>query len=282
MAVKIIADSTCDLSPELVERYGIEIVPLTVTLGDRSGKDGVSVFPEDIYEYVSKTGKLSKTSAVNVAEYIEVFTKWRDQGFEIVQVCISSDFSSSFNNARLAAEEVGGVYVVDSRNLSSGQGLVVLRAADFAAEGLSAEEIAKKCTDLTSRVEASFVVNTIDFLYKGGRCSALAALGANLLRIKPCIEVDSGKMRPGKKYRGSINRVITEYAEDRMKGRTDIEADRIFITHTKCDDGVTEQVRALIHELVPNVKEVLDTTAGSTITTHCGPGTLGVLFIRKG
>ena len=281
MPVKIISDSTCDLSQEIIQRFDIEVFPLVVTLGDRVGKDGVDIEPEDIYAYVEKTGKLSKTSAINAAESMSVFKKWRDQGYEVVHVNISSDFSSCYQNACIAAQEVGGVYVVDSRNLSSGQGHVVLYAADLAKEGLPAEEIAEKCRNLTSRVEASFVVNTIDYLYKGGRCSALAALGANLLGIKPCIEVIGGKMTPGKKYRGNINKVIRAYAEDRLKDRQDIVQDRIFITHTKCDPEVIEQVKALIKEFQPGIKEVFDTTAGATVTTHCGPGTLGVLFIRK-
>ncbi|MBP5183556.1 MAG: DegV family protein [Lachnospiraceae bacterium] len=281
MPVKIISDSTCDLSQEIIQRFDIEVFPLVVTLGDRVGKDGVDIEPDDIYAYVEKTGKLSKTSAINAAEYMSVFKKWRDQGYEVVHVNISSDFSSCYQNACIAAQEVGGVYVVDSRNLSSGQGHVVLYAADLAKEGLPAEEIAEKCRNLTSRVEASFVVNTIDYLYKGGRCSALAALGANLLGIKPCIEVIGGKMTPGKKYRGNINKVIRAYAEDRLKDRQDIVQDRIFITHTKCDPEVIEQVKALIKEFQPGIKEVFDTTAGATVTTHCGPGTLGVLFIRK-
>ena len=281
MPVKIISDSTCDLSPEIIERFDIEIMPLVVTLGEKDGKDGVDVTPEDIYEYVKKTGKLSKTSAVNVAEYLEVFRKWRGKGYEIVHVNIGSGFSSCYQNACLAAEEAGGVYVVDSANLSSGQGHVVLWAADLAAQGLPAKEIAEQCRAMTNRVEASFVVNTIDYLFKGGRCSALAALGANLLGIKPCIEVTDGKMLPGKKYRGSINKVIRNYAEDRLNDRNDIIQDRIFITHTKCDPEVIEQVKSLIKEFQPGIKEIFDTDAGATITTHCGPGTLGVLFIRK-
>jgi DegV family protein with EDD domain len=281
MPVKIVSDSTCDLSPEITARFDIEIIPLVVTLGEKDGKDGVDVTPEDIYEYVKKTGKLSKTSAVNVAEYLEVFRKWRDKGYEIVHVNIGSGFSSCYQNACIAAEEAGGVYVVDSANLSSGQGHVVLWAADLAAQGLPAREIAEQCRAMTKRVEASFVVNTIDYLFKGGRCSALAALGANLLGIKPCIEVTDGKMLPGKKYRGNINKVIRNYAEDRLKDRNDIVQDRIFITHTKCDPEVIEQVKSLIKEFQPGIKEIFDTDAGATITTHCGPGTLGVLFVRK-
>ena len=164
--------------------------------------------------------------------------------------------------------------VVDSRNLSTGQGLTVLQAAEMAKEGASADEIVKTCEEMVGRVEASFVANSIDYLFKGGRCTALAALGANVLQIKPCIEVIDGKMTPGKKYRGKIDRVMRDYVKDRLEGRTDIEKKRIFITHT-------EAIRGMIREYQPDIEEILETTAGATITTHCGPGTLGVLFVRK-
>jgi len=281
MPVKILSDSTCDLSEELVRKYDIEIVPLTVTLGSRSGYDGVDITPEDIYRYVEETGTLSKTSAVSVDEYLRVFRKWRDKGYEIVHFCISGDFSACWQNACTAAKETGGVYVVDSRNLSTGQGLVVLHGADMAAEGASASEIAQSCEELVSRVEASFVANSIEYLRKGGRCSALAALGANIFQIKPAIEVKDGHMEPGKKYRGKIDKVIRDYAEDRLKGREDIDKKRVFITHTRCDGETIETIKALVQELQPGFEEVLETVAGATVTTHCGPETLGVLFIRK-
>ena len=281
MSVKIISDSTCDLSKELVDRYNIEIVPLTVTLGTKSGHDGTEITPEDIYEYVERTGQLSKTSAVSVAEYTNVFREWREKGYYIVHFCISEKFSSTYQNACLAAKEVGGVYPVDSRNLSTGQGLMVIRAAELAMQDVPAAKIAEECIAMSDRIEASFVVNSIDYLRKGGRCSALAALGSNLLQIKPCINVADGYMSPGKKYRGKIGKVIREYVCDRLKGRTDIENDRIFITHTRCDSDVVDTVKELVSEYCPDIKEILETTAGATVTTHCGPGTLGVLFVRK-
>lgn len=281
MPVKIISDSTCDLSPELLERYDIALTPLTVTLGERSGRDGVEICPDDIYSYVDQSGLLPKTSAVSVGEYLDAFSHWRQQGFEIVQLCISSRFSSDYQNACIAAKEIGGVWVVDSRNLSTGQGLVVLHAADLARDGCTAEAIALSCEALTPRIEASFVANSIEYLRKGGRCSALAALGANLLKIKPCIEVRSGAMEPSKKYRGGINSVIRAYVKDRLCDRTDIEQRRIFITHTRCDSDVVDAVRELIQSYCPDMEEIIETTAGATITTHCGSETLGVLFIRK-
>lgn len=281
MPVKIISDSTCDLSKKIIEKYDIDITPLIVSLGEKNGKDGVDITPEDIYRYVNETGRLSKTGAVNIEEYEKVFKKWLDSGYEIVQFCIGSLFSSSYQNACIAAEELKGVHVVDTGNLSSGQGLIVVRAAELATEGATAEKIVSECMNMIDRVEASFVVDSIDYLYKGGRCSSLAALGANLFHIKPCIEVKDGKMTAAKKYRGNINRVIKNYVEDRLAGRTDIDPKRIFITHSKCDDEILKKVYDMIRTLQPDIEEIYDTTAGATVTTHCGPGTCGVLFVRK-
>lgn len=281
MKIKLTSDSTCDLSPELLKKYDIDILPLYVSLGEDVKKDGVEATPDDIYEYVDKTGKLPKTSTANIADIINFFEKWTNEGYTVIHFSISSDFSSSYHNACIAAEEAGNVYVVDSRNLSTGQGLVVLHAADLIADGKSAEEIKAECDALTPKIEASFVVDSIDYLYKGGRCSAVAALGANLLKLKPCIEVIDGKMTPSKKYRGKIDKVIIDYVTDRLKDRNDIVKNRIFITHTKCNPETVEEVRAKINELMPGFNEILETTAGCTVTSHCGPNTLGILFIKK-
>ena len=281
MKVKITSDSTCDLSKELIEKYDIAIAPLTVILGERSGHDGIEISPEDIYQYVESNGSLPKSSASSIGEYEELFRKWHDRGFEIVHFSISAKFSASYGNACSAADEIGGVYVVDSENLSTGQGLLVLHGVEMARSGASAQEIAEECRLLAKNTEASFVINTIDYLYKGGRCSAASALSANLLHIKPCIEVQNGAMHPGKKYHGNINHVIPAYVKDRLKDRNDIDPGRIFITHTRCDAAVVDHVRDLIREYQPDIQEILETTAGATITTHCGPETLGVLFMRK-
>ena len=282
MKIKIIADSTCDLSKELLEKYDIAIAPLSVTLGDNTYKDGVEMNVDDIYAYVDKTGSLPTTNAVNLVDYIDIFREWKEKGYDgIVHFNISSDFSSSFQNACLAAEEFDNVYVVDSRNLSTGQGLVVLKGAELAMEGKSPKEIHEECTAMTSKVEASFVIDKLDYLYKGGRCSAVAALGANLLKLKPCIEVTDGKMDAGKKYRGKWEKVILDYVKDRLEGRDDIDKKRIFITHTRCLDEVVKNVEAEIRSFIPDFEEILITTAGATITTHCGPNTLGILFVRK-
>ncbi|MEE3333232.1 MAG: DegV family protein [Ruminococcus sp.] len=280
MKIKLISDSTCDLSKELIEKYDIEILPLFVGVGDKNLRDGVEITPEDIYDYVDKSGKLPTTAAPNIDSFLTVFRRWRDEGYEIVHFNISGDFSSSYRNACLAAEEVGGVYVVDTRNLSTGQGLVVLYGAELLAQGKSAAEIAEACAAVTPKVEASFVVDSIDYLRKGGRCSAVAALGANLLKLKPCIEVIDGKMTPSKKYRGNIGKVILQYVDDRLRDRDDIDLHRIFITHTRCDDEIIAQVEEKIKSYF-DFGEILETTAGCTVTSHCGPYTLGILFIRK-
>ena len=281
MKIKITSDSTCDLSPELIEKYNIDILPLYVGMGDDVLKDGVEATPDDIYAFVDKTGILPKTSAPNLNDFTELFEKYTKDGYEVVHFCISADFSSSYTTACLAAEEVGNVKVVDTRNLSTGSGLVVLHGCEMAQNGATPEEIQKECSELTGRVEASFVVDSIDYLHKGGRCSSVAALGANLLKLKPCIEVIDGKMQSAKKYRGLIDRVILNYVTDRLNGRDDIDKHRIFITHTKCSEQIVEEVRKKINQLSPGFDEILETTAGCTITSHCGPYTLGILFVRK-
>ena len=281
MNVKITSDSTCDLSADLIRRYDVGITPLSVLLGERFYKDGVEMNTDDIYTYVDRTGSLPKTSAVNVEDYIEAFRAIVSEGREVVHFNISAGFSSSYQNACIAAQKVGHVRVVDSRNLSTGQGLVVLKGAELAAQGASAEEIERICSEMTDRVEASFIIDSLDYLYKGGRCSALSALGANLLKLKPCIVVKDGMMHPEKKYRGFFEKVLLHYVEDRLKDRTDIEPDRIFITHTRCDSECVEAVREAILKYMPDFAEIIETTAGSTVTTHCGPNTLGILFVRK-
>lgn len=281
MKVKIISDSTCDLSKELIEKYDIEILPLYVCLNDKTMKDGLEVNPDDIYSYVEESGKLPSTSAANLGDYLDAFRPWVEQGYEVVHFNISSEFSSSYRNACMAAEELGHCYVVDSRNLSTGQGLVVLHGAEMAQSGATGEEIFNSCNEITSKVEASFIVDKLDYLYKGGRCSALSAFGANLLSLKPCIEVIDGAMKPTKKYRGNFGRVLASYVSDKLRDRDDIDKKRIFVTHTKCDKEIVESVISAVKEIMPDFEEVIETTAGCTVTTHCGPNTLGILYVRK-
>jgi DegV family protein with EDD domain len=278
--VIIASDSTCDLSPELIERYQIKILPLEVSLGDKQYRDGVDINPDMIYENYEQSGQLPKTAAINISEFDEFFAKETANGNEIVLFTISSDMSSIFNNARLAAQEYEGVYPVNTMNLSTGGGLLVLTAAEMAAEGKSAKEIAEACCALRERVDASFVIDNLEFLHKGGRCSAIAAFGANLLQLKPCVMVRDGKMIVGKKYRGKFAMTLEKYVADRIGDASDIDTKRIFVTHAGCDAAIVDQCVKQVTDMGV-FDEVLVTRAGCTVSAHCGRNTLGVLFIRK-
>ncbi len=278
--VAIVADSTCDLSKELVQRAGVSIVPLCVSLGNATYRDGIETEPAALFRYVDETGGLPKTAAPSPEDFAAVFSKLAAAGRDVVYVGISSELSASLNNARIAAEGFENVSAVDSRSLSAGIGLLVLRGAEYAAEGLPAREIAERLTRDAALVEASFVIDTLTYLHKGGRCSSVAALGSNLLKIKPCIEVRAGRMQVGKKYQGTLKRCLEKYVEERLTGRDDIDSRRVFITHTLQDESLVEHVKAAVERAMP-FDEILITKAGSTIASHCGPGTLGVLFCRK-
>ncbi|MEE0968498.1 MAG: DegV family protein [Clostridia bacterium] len=282
MSKKIIiaSDSTADLSPALLEKYGIIILPLMVSLGENLYFDGVDIDSEKIYAHYAETGELPKTSAINSADFDEFFEKHTADGSEMVFFTISSDMSSTYANARISAEKFSGVHLVDSGNLSTGVGLLVLAAAEMANEGLEASEIAKRCSVLSANVDASFIVDDLEFLHKGGRCSAVAAFGANLLQLKPCITVKGGKMSVGKKYRGKFAAVLEKYIEERIVDGSDIDMHRVFVTHAGCDSSIVESCAKLVSRLAP-FEEVIITQAGATISSHCGRNTLGVLFIRK-
>ena len=278
--ILIASDSTSDLNPELIERYGIKILPLGVSMGDKQYTDGVDITPEDIYENYEKTGTLPKTSAINLAAATAFFKEHTENGYSVVFFTISSQMSSTYQNVHLAASEFDSVFVVDTRNLSTGGGLLVVNACEMAAEGKTAREIVERCEALTACVDASFVIDSLEFLRKGGRCSALAAFGANLLGLKPCIVVRGGKMSVGKKYRGKFDVVLQKYIEDRIGDASDIDLDRVFVTHAGCDPEIYQACVKKVKELAP-FKEVFITRAGCTISSHCGRNTLGVLFVRK-
>ena len=279
--IVITADSTCDLSKELTDKYNIEMIPLYVVYGDKAKKDGVETNPNEIYDYVEKNGELTKTSAVPMGEYLDYFKKFSEGGKTVIHFSISSGFSSTCNNAKLAAEELENVYVVDSLNLSTGSGLLVIKARELANEGKSAEEIVEEINRLTAYADASFIICNLDYLRMGGRCSTVAAIGANILKLKPCIEVIDGKMTVGKKYRGTFVNCLKEYIRERLEGNIDdIDTSRIFITHTRCDD----EIEGIVEEEIKkygNFDEILKTEAGSTVACHCGPETLGILYMRK-
>jgi DegV family protein with EDD domain len=264
----------------LIERYQIKILPLEVSLGDKQYRDGVDINPDMIYENYEQSGQLPKTAAINISEFDKFFAKETANGNEIVLFTISSDMSSTFNNARLAAQEYEGVYPVNTMNLSTGGGLLVLTAAEMAAEGKSAKEIAEACCALRERVDASFVIDNLEFLHKGGRCSAIAAFGANLLQLKPCVMVRDGKMIVGKKYRGKFAMTLEKYVADRIGDASDIDTKRIFVTHAGCDAAIVDQCVKQVTDMGV-FDEVLVTRAGCTVSAHCGRNTLGVLFIRK-
>ena len=281
--VLLSADSTCDLSPELFEKYRVLRVPLHVILEDKSYLDGVDLDPDGIYRVYKEKKVLPKTAAVNADEYLQIFRPYLDQGYEVVHISIGSALSAGYNNCRLASEEAEGLFVIDSASLSSGSGLLVIEAAERIAAGMPAAQVAEEVRALVPRVRASFVIDSLEFLHKGGRCSALAMLGSNLLQLKPCIVVDEkagGKMSVGKKYRGALDRALQQYVQDQLQGRTDLKLDRIFITH----GGIAQKYIDLVHQEIPkyaDFKEILVTHAGCTICSHCGPGTLGVLFLTK-
>lgn len=280
MRVKIISDSTCDLSPELLERYDIAITPLCVIKDGKEFHDGVDITPADIFAHVDGGGELCSTAAVSQFEYTQMFTRYAKEYDEVVQINIGSNFSCCYQNACLAAQEFDNVFVVDSGNLSTGQGLLVVAAAKLAQQGVSGIEIAERVRALAPKVEASFLIERLDYMRKGGRCSAVAALGANLLNLKPCIEVREGKMGVCKKYRGSFEKCIRQYVKERLDGRTDIAGDLAFITHPACQKNVVD---AAMEEAARYgaFDEVIETHAGCTVSCHCGPDTLGILFVRK-
>ena len=280
MSIQITSDSTCDLSPALLRSYGVRIIPLSVIQGGTSYKDGVDIQPADIFAHVEQGGDLPTTSAVSVGEYRALFAELSPQHEAVVHITISADFSSRYQNACIAAEEFGNVYVVDSRNLSTGHGLVVVEAALAARRGMAPDELVPFLRELTGRVEASFLIDRLDYMVKGGRCSAVAMLGANLLRLKPCIEVRDGKMGVVKKYRGAFAKCLVDYVRERLEGRTDLVPDRVFITHTTVAPETVAAVRQAVEQYGP-FAEILETDAGCTVSSHCGPGTLGILFIRK-
>lgn len=278
--VIICSDSTSDLNKDLIEEYDIRILPLKVNLGGKCYIDGVNITPEDIYAHYAQHGELPKTAAPNMADFYAFFEEQTKNGDAVVFFTISRDMSSTYNNARLAAANYKNVYVVDTRNLSTGGGLLVVAAAKMAREGKGALDIVRTCNELVPQVNASFVIDDLEFLYKGGRCSALAAFGANLLQLKPCITVREGKMGVAKKYRGKFGRVLESYVADRLGDGTGIDPSCVFVTHAGCDAAIVDACVARVKAILPDAT-VHITRAGCTVSAHCGKNTLGALFLRK-
>ena len=278
--IKITCDSTCDLTRELYEKYNVEVMPLEINLGGEYYSDGINITADKIFSYVSETGVLPKTAAIPSAKYAEFFKSFTDEGYSVIHINISSEFSSCHQNALNAAKELPGVYPIDSRNLSTGSGHLVIAAAEMVEEGMNACDIAAKLDEIKAKVDASFVLQTLEYLKKGGRCSSLAALGASILLLCPEIEVVDGTMRARRKYRGKIKKTISDYIKGRIGGRDDIDLKRAFITHSGVAPEIVEEMKALVLELQP-FEELLETVAGCTVSSHCGPECLGVLFFTK-
>ena len=280
MAIKITADSTCDLSAEQLRQHNIDLFPMSITMGSQCLRDGIDVTPDDIYSHVDAGGDICTTSALNIADYTDRFSAFSKDYDAVIHINISAEFSSCYQNAVLAAQEFPNVYVVDSRNLSTGHGHVVLRAAELAESGMAPEDIVKELNAFTPKVDASFILSRLDYMKKGGRCSSVVALGANLLHLRPCIEVVGGKMQVGKKYRGAYDKCVDQYVRDRLAHPENLDLSRIFITHSGVSDSALEAARRAVEDCA-HFQEILVTRAGCTVSSHCGPGTLGVLFIRK-
>lgn len=281
--VKIISDSTCDLSPELIAKYDIDILPLHILLGEDEYEDGKNITPEEIYSWSDENKTTPKTSAPALTDAIELFKQYIDEGREIVCFSISSSMSTSGNVMRIAAEELEAedrITVIDSANLSTGIGLLVIEAAIMAQNNHTVEEIVSAIEALKPNVRASFVVDTLTYLYRGGRCNAVSAMAGGVLKLHPKIVVENGAMNASKKYRGKINSAIMTYVKDMEDDLKAARPDRVFITHSGCDRTIVEEVHSYLENLGV-FSEILETRAGGVISSHCGPGTLGVLFIQS-
>lgn len=278
--VIITSDGACDLSKEIVEKYNIKVIPMPITMGTDSYLDGVDASALDVFKFFETTGDLAKSSATPVPTYEEIFKNYINEGYEVVHIGLSSKLSATFNNSSLASEEIEGCYCVDAKNLSTGIGLLVIEAAIARDKGMSAAEIAEYISSRTEKVNASFVIDTLKYMVKGGRCSSVAALGANMLQLKPCIEVNDGAMSVVKKYRGKLSACLANYVKDRLENNDNVDTSRIFVTHSHCSPETVELVRKEVAKY-KKFDDILETTAGCTISVHCGPNTLGILFFNK-
>lgn len=278
--IKITADSTCDLSPAILDGMDITLMPLNILVNDETFRDGVDITPADIFRYVEAEGKACKTTAVNTYVYERFFRDLSPRYEAVIHICIGSGFSSCYQNAVLAAVNYPNVHVIDSRNLSSGSGHIVYEAACLAGDGAKARDICRSLEELIPKVDASFVIDQLDYLHRGGRCSGLEVLGSRVLRIKPCIEVSNGRMQVGKKYRGSFEGCLKRYVQDRLRDERDIDFSRVFITHSMCSRSTVELVKELLGEHA-GFAQIMETSAGCTVSSHCGPNTLGILYKRK-
>ena len=279
--IGISADSSCDLSAELAEQYGIAVIPQAIIMDGKTYRDGIELKPADIFRHVSEGGEICSTTAINTAEYCGVFSELRKECGALIHFTIGSGLSSCYQNAVLAANEVPGVTVVDSMNLTTGLGYLAVAAAKMAAAGMELEEITAKLEELKAHMDVSFVIDKLDYLKKGGRCSAVTAFGANLLNIKPSICMKNGTLAVEKKYRGAFRQCVRRYIEERLDAVKDrCVPDIIFLTHAACSEAVLEEAADLIRSR-GIFSEILVTEAGCTVSSHCGPNTLGIIFAVK-
>ena len=280
MKIRMTADSTCDLTPELIRKYEIGVVPLSVVIDGEVFHDGVDVTPRDIFR-AADAGKSVRTAAVNTFEYKEFFKKQLKKCDQLVHVCLGSGFSSCYSDAMEASREMDNVFVVDSRNLSTGSGLLVLEGLRMIREGAEdGKTIAETLQVKTGLINGSFVLRTVDYLRRGGRCTGLEALGAKMLHIRPSIVVQDGKMRPGEKYRGRYEHYLKHYIEDLLENDSNIDFQRVFVVHSPSEDGLARFAIDTVKSY-GLFREVLEAMAGCTICTHCGPDTLGLMFMNK-
>ena len=280
MNIKITADSTCDLSEALVKEWNLSLMPMHILMGDESYLDGVSVHPADVFTYVQNGGKMPKSAAANLVEYANFFAPFSQKYDAVIHISVSSKLSSCYQNASLAAEQFENVFVIDSANICTGQGYLVLRAAKWAADGLSPRNICMRLQNLAKRVRLSFVLNQLDYMAKSGRCSGVLAFGANLLGIKPSLGVTDGEIKVVKKYRGSLPVCVGKYITDQLDGRDDIDTSMVFISSCQPKPGCMEAIKAGLKKY-GKFEQIIETDIGTTIGGYSGPGTIGIVFATK-
>lgn len=284
--VKIITDSTADIGDELARRYNVDIIPLMVHLGEDEYRDGVDITTEDVFNYVSKTKQLPKTAAASMVDIKNTFQKWIDMDCDVVYTGIGSKLSATYMSAKLASESLpeGRVHLVDSQNLSTGIGLLVAKAGDMALAGCAASEIAAEMEACVPKVRAGFIVDTVEYLYMGGRCSSLESFMAGMLKLRPRLAVKDGIIISDKKYRGNYDRCLTSYAEDIIESMANAEKSRVFITNAVTPESpISDNDASRIHDMLEPLGfgEIIHTGAGCVISSHCGPRTLGILYMDK-
>lgn len=276
------ADSACDLGKEYKERYNLTYYPFYIIEGNSQYRDGEDITPDDIYRIYYEKKIIPKTASVGVWEYSEYFKRFVDMGYEVIHINLSSELSSAYQNCVRAAEEVGNVYPIDSKNLSVGFGELVIEVSKLINKGMNIQDIIKEAENIKKRISMSFILNTLDFMKAGGRCSTVTALGANLLKIKPCIEVNNqtGNMNVGKKYRGDIDKVVVNYIDDMLLSKTNIDLDSVFIVHSGVDKKLLDIAKNTVKKGL-NLKDISVFRANCTISSHCGPNSIGISFITK-